>query len=64
MCIRPQPAYVVFRAPVYFNITMKIKFLLITTLLFSTGAYAQNMFNMASLHPADTSMSEGRQLAI
>jgi hypothetical protein len=43
---------------------MKIKLLLITTLLFSTGAYAQNMFNMASLHPADTSMSEGHQLAI
>ena len=33
-------------------------------LLSSVGAYAQNMFNMSSLHPADTMRSEAQEQAI
>ena len=33
-------------------------------LLSSVGAYAQNMFNMSSLHPADTTRSEAQEQAI
>lgn len=43
---------------------MKIKLLIIALLSCSTGSYAQNMFNMSSLHPADTLMNEGRQQAL
>lgn len=43
---------------------MKINLLLIGMLLCSAGAYAQNMFSMASQHPADTNKSEAHEHAI
>jgi hypothetical protein len=43
---------------------MKIN-LIVTGLLFcSTGTYAQNMFSMSSLHPADTLRSESHEQAL
>lgn len=43
---------------------MKINFLATAMLLCSSGAYAQNMFSMASQHPADTLRSEAQEQAI
>jgi hypothetical protein len=43
---------------------MKIKLLTICMLLCSLGAYAQNMFSMSSLHPADTLLREDQTQAI
>jgi len=43
---------------------MKIKLLMTVMLLCTTGAYAQNMFSMASQHPADTLRSEAHEQAI
>lgn len=43
---------------------MKIKLLLIGILLCNAGTYAQNMFSMASQHPADTNRSEAHEQAI
>lgn len=43
---------------------MKINFLVTGMLLCTTGTYAQNMFSMASQHPADTTKSEAMEQAI
>ena len=43
---------------------MKINFLATAMLMCTTGAYAQNMFSMASQHPADTIRSEAHEQAI
>lgn len=43
---------------------MKLRIIVAVTLLTSVGAYAQNMFNMASLHPADTIRGESQEQAI
>ncbi len=43
---------------------MKINLLLIGMFLCNAGAYAQNMFSMASQHPADTNRSEAHEQAI
>jgi hypothetical protein len=43
---------------------MKINFLVIGVLFCSTGSYAQNMFSMSSLHPADTLRSESQEQAL
>jgi hypothetical protein len=43
---------------------MKINFLVIGILFCSTGSYAQNMFSMSSLHPADTLRSESHEQAL
>ncbi|MCQ6961134.1 hypothetical protein [Mucilaginibacter aquariorum] len=43
---------------------MKIKFIVIGMLFCSTGTYAQNMFSMSSLHPADTLRSESQEQAL
>ena len=43
---------------------MKTNLLLIGMLLYSAGSYAQNMFSMASQHPADTNRSEAHEQAI
>ena len=43
---------------------MKYKIVVPALLLCSAGAYAQNMFNMASLHTADTLRSERQEQAI
>lgn len=43
---------------------MKIYILMAGMLLCNAGAYAQNMFSMSSLHPADTLRSEAEEQAI
>lgn len=43
---------------------MKCKIIVPLTLLCSTGSYAQNMFNMASLHATDTLRDERQEQAI
>lgn len=43
---------------------MKINLFAAAMLLCTTGAYAQNMFSMASQHPADTLRSEAHEQAI
>lgn len=43
---------------------MKINFLVIGMLFCSAGTYAQNMFSMSSLHPADTLRSESHEQAL
>ncbi|CAM3982963.1 hypothetical protein SAMN06265348_104383 [Pedobacter westerhofensis] len=43
---------------------MKINILIVGMLLFSIGTYAQNMFSMSSIHPADTLKKESREQAI
>lgn len=43
---------------------MKTHFLVLGMLLCSAGSYAQNMFSMASQHPADTNRSEAHEQAI
>jgi hypothetical protein len=43
---------------------MKFKIIAVVTLLSSACAHAQNMFNMSSLHPADTMREEAQELAI
>jgi hypothetical protein len=43
---------------------MKIKFMVIGMLFCSAGTYAQNMFSMSSLHPADTLRSESHEQAL
>lgn len=43
---------------------MKINLLVIGMLFCSAGTYAQNMFSMSSLHPADTLRSEFQEQAI
>ncbi|MBT1711535.1 hypothetical protein KK062_25050 [Fulvivirgaceae bacterium PWU5] len=43
---------------------MNFKIIVVVTLLSSTGVYAQNMFNMSSLHPTDTMRGEAQEQAI
>lgn len=43
---------------------MKINFLVIGMLFCSADTYAQNMFSMSSLHPADTLRSESQEQAL
>ena len=43
---------------------MKINIMLFALLFWSAGTYAQSMFNMSSLHPADTLRSESHEQAI
>lgn len=43
---------------------MKINFLVTGMLLCTTATYAQNMFNMASVHPVDTMRSEAQEQAL
>ncbi|WP_316825464.1 hypothetical protein [Pedobacter miscanthi] len=43
---------------------MKINILLFVLLFWSAGTYAQSMFSMSSLHPADTLTSESHEQAI
>lgn len=49
---------------IHFLLSMKFKIIVAVTLLSSAGAYAQNMFNMSSLHPADTMRGEAQEQAI
>lgn len=43
---------------------MKINVIVICLLFCSAGSYAQNMFSMSSLHPADTLRSESQEQAL